>query len=118
MLGFATFAITMYFLSLGNEQPAWGMKYLACVFTTISLIYTMVIVKLNLSMAKIEGDFSNEILSINYQFVVFLVSNGTRALFCVSYLIPRLRMEPYTAALFVSLNYSFVNVLPIFIVLY
>ena len=61
----ATLVITIYFLSLGNSQPSWGLEYLAYVFSSISIIYIMVIVKLNFSMANIQGDFSNEIFSIN-----------------------------------------------------
>ena len=70
--------VAFFFASFISELLIWlhdnnfVWLWYVSVFFTMSVVYTVLIIKLNLVMNKMVGDFSAEISSVNKQFFTFL----------------------------------------------
>ena len=85
----------------------------------LALMYSYVIVMVKKVMGKFQGDFENEIWSVNTQFYVFFVAQLVRIAYLIPYEISRIRnfenVEFFNILFFV---FAFLTqILPVFVVL-
>ena len=68
----------------GNDKPFNILTLIISVqMMLMILVYVIVMIKLNLQMMALEGDYRAEVISINSQFIVYLIAYVVRGSMCL-----------------------------------
>ena len=110
--------LAVYYDVVLDEDLVYSAILYSVLMFLMCLVYTVVIIILNIQMNKLSKIFKSEKISINQQFAIFLFAYVLRFLENFFYLVTNDKFEGFWGAAFILYGNLFDHILPTTFVLY